>query len=184
MSILCLRSGPLLLSLSLATPGWTGTSGIAGTVAGEFVAVDPARCAPGMPQVADVICADECRGRPEEWVSWALRRWPGAMAAAVGGGGRACVAGVRGRPPLTFRVREYRELEASPALICASFAYGWVAMGCPATVPENACLAVEADTAGHPARWSGIPGAGTRLSFRMSYPDVGPVSPSAPKAAS
>jgi hypothetical protein len=184
MSMLRLRSGPLLLSLSLAVPGRTGASGIAGTVAGEFVAVDPARCAPVMPQFADVICADECRGGPEEWVSWALRRWPGAMVAAAHGGGRDCVAGIRGQPSLTFRVRGYEELAASPALLCASFAYGWLTAGCPVTRPENARLVVEADMAGRPAGWSGIPGAGTRLSFRMSYPDVGPVSPSSPKAAS
>jgi hypothetical protein len=182
--MLRLRSGSLLLSLSLPMPGRTGAPGMAGMGTGEFMAADPARCAPGMSQIADVICADEDRGWPEGWVSWALRRWPGAMVAAVDDGGRTCVAGVRGRPPLTFLVRGCEDLKMSPALLCASFAYGWLTTGCPATVPANACLAVEADTAGRPAGWSGIPGAGTRLSFRMSYPGVGPVSPSSPKAAS
>jgi hypothetical protein len=184
MSMLRLRSGSLLLSLSPPTSGWTGLPGMATTVAGEFMAADPAQCAPGMPQIADVICADECRDRPGEWASWALRRWPGAMVAAAHGDGRACVAGVRGQPPLVFRVRGCEDLAASPALLCASFAYGWLTAGCPVTVPENSCLAVEADTAGRPAVWSGIPGTGTRLSFRMSYSDAGLVSPSSPRAAS
>ena len=182
--MLLLRSGSLLLSLSLPAPGRAGPPGMAGTVTGEFVAADPAQCAPGMPQIADVICADERRGKPGEWVSWALRRWPGAMVASAHGGERDCVAAVRGRPPLAFRVRGGEELQASPALLCASFAYGWLTVGCPATAPENACLAVETDTAGRPVEWSGIPGAGTRLSFRMSYSGAGSVPPSSPRAAS
>jgi hypothetical protein len=184
MSMLRLRSGSLLLSLSLPVPERTGPPGTAGTVTGEFVAADPAQCVSDTPQITDVICTDECCGRPEEWVSLALRRWPGAMVAAAHGDGRGCVARVRGRPSLAFLVRGYEEIEASPALLCASLAYGWLTAGCPVIVSENACLAVQADTAGRPTGWSGIPGAGTRLSFRMCYQDADPMSLSSPRAAS
>jgi hypothetical protein len=174
-SMLRLRCGSPLASLSLATPGRirARAGGLTDMVTGEFVAADPAECSPGMLQIADVICTGGDRGKAQEWVSSALCRCPGGMVVAHGSASD-CVVGVRGQPPFFFRAHVLGDLAMYPALLCASFAYGWLAAGWPITVRENADLELAADVEGPAARWRDVPGRGILLSFGISYPGNDP----------
>jgi hypothetical protein len=80
--------------------------------------------------IADVVLCRDGRSRPDEWVSHALRTWPGSMVAATWVDNLGVVAGVRHEDrPVAFRADAPRGQTVRALLPCALAAYGWVMAG-------------------------------------------------------
>jgi hypothetical protein len=88
--------------------------------------------------MADVICscADPPVCDPLSWIRQTLRRWPGAMVAAVRTREHECVAGSRDTAPVTFELCSLGRGDVCPVLLSGCLLYSWLA-GLPEPPPRS-----------------------------------------------
>lgn len=107
-------------------------SGVMLAVGGDLVAADAAVGDAGSLEVADVIYRRDGPepARPMTWLCETLDRYPGCAVAAIpeGGGGYLALSKLTCLLATSFLIPNDHELNA---LVCAMFAYGWLAAGWP-----------------------------------------------------
>jgi hypothetical protein len=125
-------------------------------IVSECLAADVADSPQRMLLVADVILRCHSCQSPREWVSGALRRWPGSVVAATLAGDVGFIVGARGDTGTVVFLADVPPARAACMLpLCALAAYGCVMAGRRLVAVERITIGVGggllADLIGFPA---------------------------------